>query len=400
MSEQELPEGWQVIRFGDIAKQISKRIEPSQTDLNIYVGLEHLDPDCLKINRHGVPADVKGQKLLVKKGQIIFGKRRAYQRKVAVANWDCICSAHAMVLEGNSDKVLPDFLPFFMQSKAFMDRAIQISEGSLSPTIKWKVLAEQKFCIPPKHEQKKVIDIGLSLQRSSGISSQVYDSVSQVYETIAKEVVLGGNNYRTLFGKEKTLLPEGWKLVKLGDVLTRVQYGTSDAVHEEGSVPVLRMMNIENGRITNNELKYSKLTVEELEPIKLYPGDLLFNRTNSMEWVGKTGLFNLDGNYVFASYMLRLNVDTDIVTPDFVNRFLNLAVVQYRLKAFATPGVSQANINPDSLKSLPFILPPLKDVKKADRVLAEIETTLEKLELESSINKELLFTVREKLLRN
>ena len=79
MTEQQLPEGWQMVKFGDIAKHISKRVEPSETDLEIYVGLEHLDPDSLKIKRHGMPSDVEGQKLLVKRGQIIFGKRRAYQ---------------------------------------------------------------------------------------------------------------------------------------------------------------------------------------------------------------------------------------------------------------------------------------------------------------------------------
>ncbi|RRZ61333.1 restriction endonuclease subunit S, partial [Klebsiella pneumoniae] len=159
MTEQQLPAGWQMVKFGDIAKHISKRVEPSETDLDIYVGLEHLDPDSLKIKRHGTPSDVEGQKLLVKKGQIIFGKRRAYQRKVAVADWDCICSAHAMVLEANSAKVIPEFLPFFMQSDVFMNRAVAISEGSLSPTIKWKILAQQEFLIPPTDKQETYVSI-------------------------------------------------------------------------------------------------------------------------------------------------------------------------------------------------------------------------------------------------
>lgn len=72
MMEQQLPEGWQMVKFGDIAKHISVRVEPGNTDLKIYVGLEHLESDSLKIKRYGVPADVEGQKLLVKKGQIIF----------------------------------------------------------------------------------------------------------------------------------------------------------------------------------------------------------------------------------------------------------------------------------------------------------------------------------------
>lgn len=160
MTEQQLPEGWQMVKFGDIAKHISKRVEPSETDLEIYVGLEHLDPNSLEIKRHGVPSDVAGQKLLVKKGQIIFGKRRAYQRKVAVADWDCICSAHAMVLEANTKNVIPEFLPFFMQSDVFMERAVAVSEGSLSPTIKWKVLSQQSFQIP---NCRKLIESKLKL---------------------------------------------------------------------------------------------------------------------------------------------------------------------------------------------------------------------------------------------
>jgi type I restriction enzyme S subunit len=156
---EKIPNGWNLVKFGDIATHISKRVEPSETDLNIYVGLEHIDPDNLKIKRHGVPGDVEGQKLLVRKGQIIFGKRRAYQRKLAVADWDCICSAHAMVLEENQTNILADFLPFFMQSDIFMNRAVAISEGSLSPTIKWKVLAQQEFLIPNKDNQRKLLKV-------------------------------------------------------------------------------------------------------------------------------------------------------------------------------------------------------------------------------------------------
>ncbi|WP_162828967.1 restriction endonuclease subunit S, partial [Pantoea agglomerans] len=159
MTEQQLPEGWQVVKFGDIAKHISKRVEPSETDLEIYVGLEHLDPDSLKIKRYGTPSDVEGQKLLVKKGQIIFGKRRAYQRKVAVADWDCICSAHAMVLEANPENIIPEFLPFFLQSEIFMNRAVAISEGSLSPTIKWRTLSSQYFVFPSMERQKELIPL-------------------------------------------------------------------------------------------------------------------------------------------------------------------------------------------------------------------------------------------------
>ncbi|WP_234912191.1 restriction endonuclease subunit S [Vibrio anguillarum] len=190
MTERQLPEGWQVVKFGDIAKHISKRVEPSETELKVYVGLEHLDPDSLKIKRHGVPSDVAGQKLLVKKGQIIFGKRRAYQRKIAVADWDCICSAHAMVLEANSENVIPEFLPFFMQSDVFMNRAIEISEGSLSPTIKWKALASQDFVFPSKEKQVVLLRLLTEVDRNIEALDLALYSQEQLIEAIVNETLL------------------------------------------------------------------------------------------------------------------------------------------------------------------------------------------------------------------
>lgn len=146
-------------KFDEIALNISERIEPKQTDLKTYVGLEHLDSDDLKIERTGTPDDVIGTKLKIYNGDIIFGKRRAYLRKVAVSHFDGIASAHSMILRANEKIIEKEFLPFFMQSDIFMERAVQISEGSLSPTIKWKTLAAQEFILPKKEKQKQLSEI-------------------------------------------------------------------------------------------------------------------------------------------------------------------------------------------------------------------------------------------------
>lgn len=209
MTKQQLPEGWQMVKFGDIAKHISKRVEPSETELEVYVGLEHLDPDSLKIKRHGVPSDVAGQKLLVKKGQIIFGKRRAYQRKVAVADWDCICSAHAMVLEANSKNVIPEFLPFIMQSDVFMNRAVAISEGSLSPTIKWKVLSEQKFVIPSMELQKEILNSLKKIEEVLRSSTEAEKTALTVFQRLIDKI--------TTFDRIEAL-PPGYKRVRLKEI--------------------------------------------------------------------------------------------------------------------------------------------------------------------------------------
>ena len=148
---------FETVRFDKIAINISERVEPKKTELTTYVGLEHLDADNLKIERTGVPDDVIGTKLKIYKGDIIFGKRRAYLRKVAVSHFDGIASAHSMILRANEKNVEKDFLPYFMQSNVFMGRAVQISEGSLSPTIKNKTLAQQEFIMPKREKQKELI---------------------------------------------------------------------------------------------------------------------------------------------------------------------------------------------------------------------------------------------------
>lgn len=153
------PNDFEIIPFDKIAFNISERVEPKETELKIYVGLEHLDADNLKIERTGTPEDVIGTKLKIYKGDIIFGKRRAYLRKVAVSHFDGIASAHSMVLRANEKNILKAFLPYFMQSDEFMNRAVQISEGSLSPTIKWKTLAAQEFTLPIVEKQEKIVEI-------------------------------------------------------------------------------------------------------------------------------------------------------------------------------------------------------------------------------------------------
>ncbi|WP_372571706.1 restriction endonuclease subunit S [Ruegeria jejuensis] len=151
-------------RFDQLADQINKRVMPDETDVERYVGLEHLDPDSLRIRRWGDTSEVESTKLLFQPGDIIFGKRRVYQRKVAVADFEGICSAHAMVLRAKPETVLPEFLPFFMQSDLFMERALSISVGSLSPTINWKALAKEEFLLPPIQEQARLVEASVAIE--------------------------------------------------------------------------------------------------------------------------------------------------------------------------------------------------------------------------------------------
>ena len=145
-------------RFDKIAFNSTAKKTPTESDKEHYIGLEHIDSECLEITRWGSDVAPIGEKLIMKKGDVLFGKRRAYQRKLAIAPFDGIFSAHGMVLRPNEEVVDKNYFPFFMGSDLFMERAVQISVGGLSPTINWKDLREQEFPLPPLSEQKVLAD--------------------------------------------------------------------------------------------------------------------------------------------------------------------------------------------------------------------------------------------------
>lgn len=141
-------------KFDQIAFNSTAKKMPEDSDRQHYIGLEHLDTNCLYVSRWGSDVTPIGEKLLMKKGDVLFGKRRAYQRKVGIAPFDGIFSAHGMVLRPKEKIMDKDFFPFFISSDQFMERAVRISVGGLSPTINWKDLKEQVFDIPSIEEQK------------------------------------------------------------------------------------------------------------------------------------------------------------------------------------------------------------------------------------------------------
>lgn len=178
------------VRFGDLATCVNDRVDnPSEAGVERYVGLEHLDSDSLRIRRWGTPSDVEATKLLFRKGDIIFGRRRAYQRKLAVADFDGICSAHAMVLRARPEAVLPEFLPFFMQSDLFMERAQAISVGSLSPTINWKALAQEEFVLPPIEGQSRMVELLNASNEARAAYSELLDHARTLEKSLCRHLL-------------------------------------------------------------------------------------------------------------------------------------------------------------------------------------------------------------------
>ena len=228
----QLASSWQKVRFDQICKNISNRIDdPKQADTDYYVGLEHLDSEEPKILRHGSPNDVGATKLRFKSGQILFGKRRWYLRKLAVAQREGICSAHMMVLEPIGGKITKEFLSILMQGEDFFEKARRVSAGSLSPTIKWKDIARLEFLIPPIPEQETVLSL---THQIDGVITKTQSLLQQtkIYSVSKRENLLTRGIGHTKFKKVKwhygkTIeIPEEWELVKIKDLCSKITDGT------------------------------------------------------------------------------------------------------------------------------------------------------------------------------
>lgn len=142
-------------KFSDLAYNITDKKMPEPGDEKTYIGLEHLDSGSLAVTHWGGEIELKCQKLVMKKGDILFGRRNTYLRRAAIAPHDGIFSAHGMIFRPKTEAIDPDYFPFFIASDYFMNAAIRISVGSLSPTVNWKTLKELEFDIPTLEQQRE-----------------------------------------------------------------------------------------------------------------------------------------------------------------------------------------------------------------------------------------------------
>lgn len=214
-------------RFEQIAINSTEKKKPVEEDRFTYLGLEHLDSGSLKVTRFGSDVAPIGEKLVMRKGDVLFDKRRAYQKKVAIAPFDGIFSAHGMVLRPNAEVIDPDFFPLFISSDYFLDAAINISVGSLSPTINWRDLKILEFELPDLETQRKLAAVLWSIN----------DTMESYKKLISATDELVKSQFIEMFGyiDEVTDMPrKQWK-----DVLTIINGKDYKKVQiDEGGYPV------------------------------------------------------------------------------------------------------------------------------------------------------------------
>jgi type I restriction enzyme S subunit len=383
------PQGWKTTRFEDFADNIAERVEPSETDLQIYVGLEHLDSETLKIKRHGKTSDVEGTKLKVNPGDIIFGRRRAYQRKVAIADFKGICSAHAMILRPKKN-MHKDFFPFFLQSDMFMDRAMKISVGSLSPTINWKALKKQEFPLPAIQEQQKMAKVLWASEESIIKMDETIDASENFKKALMKHLFTYGAVGFDEAGKtglKKTkicFVPNGWEVVSLRNIVADENdivagpFGSNLKVSDyrpEG-VPIIRLQNIERNKFIDKDIKYvSSEKAEELSYHSYQAGDLALAKLGDP--IGKTCTMpSFMGKGIVVADVVRIRLSPKKAVNSFIEYMLNSSICFVQLRK-ETIGTTRPRVNISQVRNLKFPLPPLPEQRRIAGILSKLDQNIE-----------------------
>lgn len=379
-----LKPGWRRVKFGDVV-QLSKArcADPLAEGVERYVGLEHLEPGDLRIRNWGNVADGVTFTSVFRPGQVLFGKRRAYQRKVAVASFSGVCSGDIYVLETkDASFLLPELLPFICQTDAFFEYAVGTSAGSLSPRTNWTSLANFELFLPSEKEQKRTLQLLAATQ--DAIDSQLaltkpaHLLQASLIESLFWQSELSMSESQQ---NEYFKVPLSWKFLSLPELVTKVPnsltagpFGTIFKAKDfrDSGVPIIQLRHVtsEGFRWGQNTTYMDTTVYEKLHvPYTVRAGDILITKMG--EPPGLACAYPDDfPDAMVTPDVIKASISTDIALPAFVVILLNNARTARAISKFMKGG-TRTRVSLDNFYSIPLPVPPLGEQKiVVQRVLA------------------------------
>lgn len=376
---------WEKFIFSDLFENVVEKVVPKNSGLEHYIGLEHLDSGSLHIKRFGDTSSLIGDKLKIYKGDIIFAKRNAYLKRASIAPFDAVASAHSLVLRPKEKNVLPEFIPFFLMSEKFWERAIEISVGSLSPTINWKSLAKQEFLLPPKDQQAQLAELLWAMDEVIEREKELLDQLNNNKRAYEKANFIV---YRPEIDKK---ISKNYTIFKLQDIaeITGGSTPSRDRIDFwNGNIPWLTPTDVTNhNKIELNKTKenITELGLKDISNRIYPPGTILYCSRATIGYA----IINevpMTTNQGFSNFIVNENVS---------NYFL------YFLLKYLTPeltrlagGSTFLEISKSALRKYKVVIPAFNIQKNIENVLLEFESNrilvLEKLQSSQSLQKSLI----------
>ena len=349
---------------------------------NKYITIKNIKNNTLVVDDNTDVVDDDAIKLIhkrsqIKKGDILFASigrmGDMYIIEKEPVGWDINESVFAFTL--NTNIVRQKYFYYIFKVKSTLDYLASNSSGSTFKSIKMNQLKRMVFDIPSLKEQDSIITI---LDKVCNVIEMRKRELGSLDELIKARFV-------ELFG-DPIKNPKGWEVVTIGDIVTEVRYGTSKPAVEGGKYPYLRMNNLTvDGHLDLNDLKYIDIPDDEIEKCVVRKGDVLFNRTNSIELVGKTAVFDLPEDMVIAGYIIRVRLNERLL-PEIFSQYMNLEALKDILRAMAKGAVNQANINAQELQSIKVYVPDMEVQKQFIKMKEQVDKSKVTKQIDSHIS--------------
>lgn len=367
-STESLKPGWRRVKFGDVVRLSKARCaDPLSEGVERYVGLEHLEPGDLRIRNWGSVADGVTFTSVFRPGQVLFGKRRAYQRKVAVAEFSGVCSGDIYVMETKDKQVLmPELLPFICQTDAFHEYAVGTSAGSLSPRTNWTSLADFNFALPPFAEQQSLVNLLRNASDASEACQHAINAAQNLLQAFKNEEL----GKKTLDDTDNTILGE----VLIGSPDSGCSAPPRDA---NTGYFVLGLAALSRHGYVTGDFKPVEPT-DKMLAAKLTKGDLLISRSNTPDRVGYVGIFNDErADVSFPDTMMRLKPNLAVIEPFYLEAVLQTTEArEFLMRIAAGTSASMKKINRANLLKMPLRLPNIDTQRSVIEKLQNLRTTV------------------------
>ena len=357
-------------RFDEIAILRNEKRTPVPEDKYTYVGLEHLDSGKLEVTRWGSEVDIKGEKLVMHKGDILFGRRNTYLKRAAIAPHDGLFSAHGMIFRPNTKVISERLFPFFIASDYFMDAAIRISVGSLSPTVNWKTLRELRFKLPPLDQQNELAD----LMQAANDTKVAYEQMLLQLDELVK------SQFIEMFGDLKTN-SKSWVAKPLRELCDISRGGSPRPIanYLGGTIPWIKIGDATDGdNIYINSTKEHIIEAGVKKSRYVKAGSLIF--ANCGVSLGFCRIINFDG-CIHDGWLALQDID-EALDKVFLLMTINQQTEYFRSIA---PGSTQPNLNTEIMGNYLQIVPPMELQKEYIEFVYQSDKS--KFELKQAIER-------------
>lgn len=356
---------WRMVKLKEVIIIDKKPILPNDINNEYYIGLEDINKETGVINtlRCANECDIKSNKFKFTSEHILYGKLRPNLNKVAVPNFNGVCSTDIYPIFTRKEKVFKRYVYHILHGHTFVQYASSRTNGANLPRVDEKIITDYEIPLPPLETQKQI--------------AKTLDTVAELLAMRKQQLAdldnLIKSTFYDMFG-DPAINERGWATGIIKDLAIKIQYGTSKkASSEKLPYPILRMNNITyQGDMDFSDMKYIDLNEKDKEKYLVHKGEMLFNRTNSKELVGKTAVYRKEMPMAYAGYLVRL-VPNERANSEFISAFLNSTYGKKLLFKMAKNIVGMANINANELGQIEIFIPPISLQTQFASIVTKIE---------------------------